>query len=239
MIRDGERPYEDILMYLPRRSVQEFAKGRMIYDAQYPATALYVVILGRVKISTTSDDGGQTVSRIVRTEGLFGESSLITPSRCGESAMALDNGTVMSWTRNEVEQQADREPRLGIALAQYFIHQSLELQDRIESMATRNTPERVTLALLQLATNLGSPLPDGYLRIAPPPRYTIAEFVSTSREIVTFQMNRLRRLGLIRYSRKYIDVYAQAMCENLRRQSVDIPYDAAEKIPAYDRAAGD
>jgi CRP/FNR family transcriptional regulator, cyclic AMP receptor protein len=236
MIRDRERPYEDILMYLPRRGVQEFAKGRIIYDAQEPATALYVVILGRVKLSTTADDGGQTVSRIVRTEGLFGESSLITPSHCGESAMALDNVTVMSWTRNEVEQQVDREPRLGIGLAQYFVYQCLELQDRIESMATRNTPERVSLALLQLAANLGSPLPDGYLRIASLPHYTIAEFVGTSREIVTFQMNRLRRLSLIRYSRKHIDVYAQAMRENLRSKSVDVPY-AAEKIQAYDRTA--
>jgi hypothetical protein len=31
-------------------------------------------------------------------------------------------------------------------------------------------------------------------------------------------MNRLRRLGLVRYSRKHIDVYPLAMRENLRGQ---------------------
>ena len=84
-------PYEDPLTYLPRKAVQEFAKGRIIYDAQKPATDLYVVILGRVKITTTADDGGQTVGRIVRTEGLFGESSLIGPAPRSEMAVALDN----------------------------------------------------------------------------------------------------------------------------------------------------
>jgi CRP/FNR family cyclic AMP-dependent transcriptional regulator len=221
-------PYEDPLTYLPRKAVQEFAKGRIIYDAQRPATDLYVVILGRVKITTTADDGGQTVGRIVRTEGLFGESSLIGPLPRNEMAVALDSASLMSWSRNEIEQQVEREPHLGIALSQYLVRECLELQDRIESMAVHKTPERVTLALLQLATDLGSPMPDGSLRVASLTHNTIAEFVGTSREIVTFQMNRLRRLGLVRYSRKHIDVYALAMRENLREQGISIPRGAEE-----------
>jgi CRP/FNR family transcriptional regulator len=216
-------PYEDPLTYLPRKSVQEFAKSRVIYDDQQPASCLYLVILGRVKIGTTANDGGQTVGRIVRREGLFGESSLIGPANRSESAVALDNVTLMAWSRNEIEQQVDREPRLGIALWQYLVRQCLDLQDRIESMAVHKTPERVMLALLQLAADLGSPMPDGSFRIASLTHHTISEFVGTSREIVTFQMNRLRRMGLVRYSRKHIDVYAQALRENLRQQGVSIP----------------
>ena len=187
--------HEDPLTYLPRKAVQEYAKNRIIYDVQNPATNLYLVILGRVKIGTTANDGGQTVGRIVRREGLFGESSLIGPLNRSESAMALDTVTLMSWSRNEIEQQVEREPRLGIALAQYLVRQCLDLQDRIESMAVHKTPERVMLALLQLAADLGSPMPDGSFRIASLTHHTISEFVGTSREIVTFQMNRLRRMG--------------------------------------------
>ena len=55
--------YEDPLTYLPRKPVQEYAKGRVIYDAQHPPSDLYVVILGRVKISNTAEDGCQTVGR--------------------------------------------------------------------------------------------------------------------------------------------------------------------------------
>jgi len=50
------------------------------------------------------------------------------------------------------------EPRrkLGIALAQYLVRQCLDLQDRIESMAVHKTPERVMLALLQLAAPISA-----------------------------------------------------------------------------------
>jgi len=212
--------YEDPLTYLPRKAVQEFAKGRIIYNAQNPAMDLYVVILGRVKISTDPGSGVHNVCRIVRTEGLFGESSLIGAFPRAESAVALDNATLMSWSRAEIEQQVEREPRLGIALAQYLARECLELQDRIESMAVHKTPERVYLALLQLAADLGAPMPDGSLRIASLTHHTIAEFVGTSREIVTFQMNQLRRKGLLRYSRKHIDVYTEAIRENLRQQGI-------------------
>jgi CRP/FNR family cyclic AMP-dependent transcriptional regulator len=227
--------FEDPLTYLPRKAVQEFAKSRVIYDDEHPATGLYLVILGRVKIGATANDGGQTVGRIVRREGLFGESSLIGPVNRSETAIALDNVTLMSWSRNEIEQQVEREPHLGIALWQYLVRQCLDLQDRIESMAVHKTPERVMLALLQLAAELGSPMPDGSLRVASLTHHTIAEFVGTSREIVTFQMNRMRRIGLVRYSRKHIDVYAQALRENLRQQGVSIPRGAKGAVQVVAR----
>jgi CRP-like cAMP-binding protein len=215
--------FEDPLTYLPRKPVQEFAKHRIIYDEQQPCDSLYVVILGRVKITTTADEGFETIGRIVNAEGLFGESALVgAPSRT-ESAVALDNVSVMSWTRAEIEQHIDREPRLGIALSQYLVRQCIELQDRIESMAMYKTPERVMLALVQLAHSLGSPTGDGAIRIASLTHHTIAEYVGTSREIITFQMNRLRRIGMLRYSRKSIDIFTAPMLEALRSQGVNIP----------------
>jgi CRP/FNR family transcriptional regulator len=215
--------YEDPLTHLPHRPVQQYAKNRIIYDVQHPGTDLYLVILGRVKISTAANEGGQRVGRIVRSDGLFGESSLIGPVNPAESAIALDNVALMSWSRNEIEEQVEREPRLGLALTQYLVRECLDLQDRIESMAVRKTPERVMLALLQLAADLGSPMPDGSINVASLTHDTIAEFVGTSREIVTVQMNRLRRMGLVRYSRKHIDIYAQALRENLRQQGISVP----------------
>jgi CRP/FNR family transcriptional regulator, cyclic AMP receptor protein len=211
------------LAYLPRKAVEFCAKGRIIYDMQHPPSAIFVVIQGRVKVSSTANDGCETVGRIVRAEGLLGESCLLGHSSRNEVAMALDDVTLMSWSCAEIEQQVEREPGLGIALFQCFVREGLELQDRVESMAIYKTPERVMLALLQLAAELGTLTPDGGTRMVALPHHTIAEFVGTSREIVTFQMNRLRRLGLIRYSRKYMDIYMHAMRETLNSQGITIP----------------
>jgi CRP-like cAMP-binding protein len=212
--------FEDPLMYLPRRRIEEYAKNCSIYNSERPSAALFVLILGRVKIANTAGDGCETVGRIVRAEGIFGESCLVGGLNGNETATALDNVALMSWNRDEIEQQVEREPRLGMALSQHLVRQCLELQDRIESIATHSTPDRVTLALLQLAADLGTAMPEGTTRVVSLTHQTIAEFVGTSREMVTWQMNRLRRLGLIRYSRKHIDVYVPAMHENLKQQGI-------------------
>jgi CRP-like cAMP-binding protein len=217
---EGAVGFEDPLNYLPRKPIQEFGKRRVIYDQQQPCAGLYVVILGRVKVTSTAGDGFETIGRVVCPEGLFGESALIGAEMRSESAVALENASVMCWLRSEIEQQIEREPRLGVALSQYLVRQCIELQDRIESMAVHKTPERVMLALLQLAASAGTPMVDGSTRIGSLTHHTIAEYVGTSREIVTFQMNRLRRMGLLRYSRKFIDIQAPAMQQTLREQGV-------------------
>jgi CRP/FNR family cyclic AMP-dependent transcriptional regulator len=217
---DTELSYEDPLIYLPRKPIQEFARRRVIYDQQQPCVGLYVVMLGRVKVTNIADDGFVTVARLVCSEGLFGESALVGADGGAESAVALDDASIMCWTRTEIEQQIDREPRLGIALSQFLVRQCIELQDRIESMAVYKTPERVMLALLQLGASVGTPMDDGSTRIGSLTHHTIAEYVGTSREIVTFQMNRLRRIGLLRYSRKHIDIYREPIEQKLKEQGI-------------------
>ena len=218
--------WEDPLTYLARKPTQDFAKGRVIYSPDRPADRLFLLVRGRVKINTTRDDGYETIGRLISPEGLFGEAILIG-GRATESAITLDATTVMSWTRDEIEHQTEREPRLGLALAQYLVRQCIGLQERIESMAVHKTPERVMVALIQLADQMGTGEADGAVRLPSLTHRTIAEYIGTSREIVTYQMNRLRRLGMIRYSRRYIEVVTPAIIQALREQGIQVPWQEA------------
>jgi CRP-like cAMP-binding protein len=181
-----------------------------------------------VKIVNHADDGDLTTARIVPTEGLFGERCLVGASAPRESAIALDNVTVMAWSRDDIERYIGEEPRLGIALAQFMVRQCVSLQDRIESMAMHKTRDRVMLALLQLGRELGSSTPDGAMRVGNLTHHTIAEFVGTSREIVSVQMNRLRRLGLIGYSRRHLDIYVTDLRDYIQREGISLPQAAEE-----------
>jgi CRP/FNR family transcriptional regulator len=208
-------PQEDPLTYLPRKPPEAVPKGAVIYLSG-SVERVYLVVTGRVKISITTREGKQVISRIVPAEGLFGEACLVgTPIR-RESATALDSVTLMSWTRSEVERQVEDEPRFGVALSQYVLRQSRELADRIETMATLKTPERVIAALLQLSASLGRKRADGVVRMDGLTHQTVSEYVGTSREIVTYQMTRLRSLGLVRYSRKFIDIDVNGLENELR-----------------------
>jgi len=49
------------------------------------------------------------------------------------------------------------------------------------------------------------------VRMAPFTHELLAQYVGTSREIVTYYMNQFRRRGYLRYSRKGITLYRDAL----------------------------
>jgi len=211
------RRTEDALVYLPHKSVVEYRRGQVIYDEGQPSNGIYLVVRGRVKTSVPMDGGNQTVVEIFSAEDFFGESGLLDLPQRGESAAALESAALMCWTTAEIEEQVDRQPKLGLALIQMLVERCLDFEERLQSFALDKTPERIMRALVRFANRFGTRAEDGASRIPPMTHQLISEYVGTSREIVTFQMNRLRQEGFIRYSRKGIDVYTEPLADHLRR----------------------
>ncbi len=219
-LRNGLEFEEHPSAYLRRAPVQLIRKKRALYDPQHPCARLYMVIAGRVKVTTAAENGNPASVRFVCAEGLFGECSLIGSSSHNETAVAIDNVAVMSWTREEIEHQIERNPRLGVVLIQFQTLRCMQLQDRINERILHTTRQRVMLALLHLAEDAGLYRAGGVMRIEPLTQTTIAEYVGTSREVVTAQMNRLRRKGAVRYSRRFIEIELEVLKHELARSGV-------------------
>jgi CRP/FNR family transcriptional regulator, cyclic AMP receptor protein len=226
------REMEDALMYLPRKSVTSFRKAQVILDEHHPSEGLSLVVQGRVKVSIPIHDGSETVVDIFSTDDFFGESALLRIARHPERAVALDSVSLMSWSSKEIEEHAEKQPKLGIALLQMLVKRGLDYQARLQSFALDKTPERVIRSLLRFADRLGSQTEEGAISIPPLTHQVISEYVGTSREIITFQMNQLRQKGFLRYSRKGIHVYAEALSEYLRTQE-------QQRSPEWSAAATD
>jgi CRP-like cAMP-binding protein len=77
----------------------------------------------------------------------------------------------------------------------------------------------VARSLLRFAGRVGVPQNDGSVRIPPLTHKAIAEYVGTSREIVTSQMNLLRQRGCLTYSRKGINIYPDPLREYLQGEA--------------------
>jgi CRP/FNR family transcriptional regulator len=213
--------YQDAVTSLPRKPLQEFARKHTIYGPGQPCTQLYLVRSGRVAITSSIDGGAPSISRIVGPGGIFGEALLVGEPNPTESAVVLDQARMMAWGRLEIEQHISRDPLLGLSLMRHFVQRCAELNARVEALAFRKTPERVMLGLMQLAETLGTPN-NGGVRLAPLTHQAIAEYVGTSREIVTSHMTELRRAGLVQYSRKFIEVNVSAMRDTLHEQGIEL-----------------
>ena len=203
---------EDALEYLPCTTPVSYDKGQTVYGGAEQSAGLYVVLQGRVKVWRAASDGIATILGIYGNEQIFGESCLIGGAP-DEFATALERTQLMTWPTAMVEEQIAKSPRLGVALMQTLVARGVVLKDRIRNIAAEKTPARVALALLSLAREQGGRTEDGSLRFPALTHQAISELVGTSREIVTAEMGKLRRLRLVEYSRRGIQVYCDALQE--------------------------
>lgn len=211
------KPLEDPLAHLPCSVVIQYKKGQIIYAEEQPATDLYLVLDGKVKVSRLADNGRPVVVDIYRTDEFFGESALLSLPHRGEQAVAMVHTKVMMWSGAAIEDITTRRPRLGLALLQILTRRGIELEHRIASFAVDNIARRLARALIRFCGRMGTVQPDGSMGMPPLTHEFLAEYVGTSREIVTHYMNEFRRQGYLRYSRRGITLQRDIFKEWLRQ----------------------
>jgi len=157
-----------------------------------------------VRVSRLARHGDQLVVDFYRTDDLFGDLGLLNPGTTDEQAVPHHKATLMSWSTEEVQEIVLRRPELGIALLQTFGRASRGLVDRIESLSCEPIESRLARALLRFSERIGIKQPDGSVLMEPITHELIAQYVGTSREVVTCHMTQFRRRGFVQYSRKMI-----------------------------------
>ena len=210
----------DPLHHLQKSQISKYSKGDVIYEATSTAQPrLYLVLSGRVQVFHTDHGGQNVLLQLVEPEGFFGETGLWAAApMIGQSAVAATQCEIMSWAAQDVEAQIMREPALGLALIEELCSRCSTLRERIFALSVLPNRARLMVALLQLADTIGEETETGAIRLRGLTHQLIADYTGTSREIVTMELNRLRRRAAIGYARAYIDLYKDALAAELAEE---------------------
>jgi CRP/FNR family transcriptional regulator len=212
-----QKALEDPLAFLPCSIIAEYKKGQLIYDQDQPSTNIYLVIEGKVKVSRMGDDGRQVVVDLYQPDEFFGESALLNLPHRSEQAAALDRTRLMAWSAAEIEDMVEKRPRLAVALLQILATRLIDFTQRIESLSVDNIARRLARSLIRFADREGTHGDNGSARMAPLTHELLAQYVGTSREIVTHYMNQFRKAGYLDYSRRGIVLDRNALGEWLQQ----------------------
>ena len=227
---------EDPLSHLPCSTILGFRKKQVIFTQGEPSASIYLVISGKVKVSRLGEGVSEAVLDIYQADEFFGESALIGAPH-SETAVALDETQVMSWTASELERIAAERPKLAIALLQLVVQRSAEFGSRIESFATETIQRRLARALIRFSDRFGHGTGDGAVQMMPLTHELLSMYLGTSREIATHFLNQFRRGGYVRYSRREMVVYADALKQWLKEESGKRTITGAKLAQAYTGAA--
>ena len=161
-----------------------------------PSDDVFFITLGEVRVTIYSSVGKAVSFRELTAGEIFGEFPAIDGGPRSASVEARTNCVIASMTGAKFRDLLGSEQGLAVALLPRLVRTIRALTTRVYEFSTLAVNNRIQAELLRLASLGGK---DGKgARIAPAPTHAeIASRVSTHREAVTRELNRLAKEGVI------------------------------------------
>ena len=141
---------------LSRATLRRAARNSLILRRGDPSTGLAIILVGRVRISVTSETGKEVTLAVLGPEEVLGEMSVLDGGECSADATALEDCVLLTVERERLirllRSNADLCLRLMAALCGRLRRSNVMLED----MTSLDLPSRLAKLLLRLARDYGS-----------------------------------------------------------------------------------
>jgi CRP-like cAMP-binding protein len=177
-------------------SWQHYKPGDPIVDYLDTSDDVFFVTHGEVCVTIYSLSGKAVSFRNLEHGAIFGEYAAINGGPRCASVVAKTDCLIASMPASAFRKVLQREPLVAQALIRELVSNVRSLTKRVYEFSTLAVNNRIQAELLRLASL--APREGKSARLVPPPTHAeIASRVSTHREAVTRELNRLSRIGLI------------------------------------------
>lgn len=193
-----------ILSVLTRKSHIVCHKGALLFRQGDPASEIFYIEAGEVKLTRTSSTGREVIVAILGRGDFAGEGVLLGRDLRATNARCLTRTSAWRIDREYLLQLIRTQREFACALIGYLLTRNERYQDDLADALFNSTEKRLARALLLLAHFGGSGEP--LASVPAVSQATLAQLLGTSRERVSTLMNRFRRMGFIEYSRTHLTV---------------------------------
>jgi CRP-like cAMP-binding protein len=180
-----------------------------------PASQVYVVASGRLKVATTSTEGDEVLFAIMDEGEVVGDLPMLTGGRRTASVVALEPSELVAISRRDFLRYLREHPEAAIELMVVLAERLVRISEFAEDVLFLSLPARLAKKLLNLAERYGAETPEG-LRIGIKlSQGELADLVGTSRESVNKQMQAWRKEGVVEMEHGEIVVHDAPRLEQL------------------------
>jgi len=121
--------------------VKTFAPRERIYKAGDPGAQAYVLVSGRVQVTTVDEDHQEVIVDEPGQGDFFGFASMLEQTPHQTSAFALEECVCLEVSRDDITVLLERKPHAGMDLLTTLGHQLHATQQLVRLRATRNANE--------------------------------------------------------------------------------------------------
>jgi CRP-like cAMP-binding protein len=180
----------------------QFNKGEYLYMPGDPSNAVFFLKEGRVKIIHLLEDGKEFTLAILEPGEVFGELALAGEYTRESAALAMGEVLVCTVDGAFFERFLNKRPDLSYKLTKIIGFRRREIEIRLADLAFKGVPSRIARLLLRLAEQYGTADNNGLKLKIRLGHQDIANLIGASRETVTLTLNRLRKEGILDFTRR-------------------------------------
>lgn len=198
---------------------RRYPHGATIFSEGDPGDAMFIVTEGLVNLVSVSDKGAETILHILKPDQIFGE-LFFAEERRAFDAVASTDVLVMIISRKRFEEILASFPGIARNFIRLLSRRLVRVERGLAGFGHTWSYHRLGRVLLQLSTEHGLPRPGG---IMIPLRLThedLAKLIGTTRETVTTQINRFKRLGLLKREGSHFVVDTDLLAKFLSPEDV-------------------
>jgi CRP-like cAMP-binding protein len=175
---------------------RNYEAGKRIISRNADDRDVYMLVSGRVRITTYSQGGRQVTFRDIAAGDVFGEVAALDEKPRSADVIALDGALLASMSPPVFRRLLAEEPLVGARLMTRLAALVRSLSDRVIDLSTLGVQNRIHAEILRLARAAG--VERNRARLEPGPKHAdIASQVSTYREQVTRELSALARAGIL------------------------------------------
>lgn len=203
----NERELHTLLPSTVRRC---FRRDELIFLQGEKGDSLFIILSGKVKVISQSDDGKEVILAILGKDEIFGEMALLDGrARCA-TVIALADTETLVLSEDHFRMLFITIPDFFMKIVRLFLFRIRSANSQIEHLAFCSVRERLIRMLLFWAEERGVKSPAGISFALPHSKTDISSLIGTSRESVSRTLKELVELGLIQIERREILIKSTA-----------------------------
>jgi CRP/FNR family transcriptional regulator, cyclic AMP receptor protein len=178
--------------------VASYRDKQNIYTQGAPASTLFYIQKGGVRLSTRRNNRPAAVTAILGVGDFFGELCLADYPLRMCTAVALTASTIRTIKKAKMIQMLHKKNKTSVSLLAHLLSSIKNYRDHVADLLTSSAEQRLAHVLLRLA-HWGKNGRTG-VEIPVLSDKVLAKMVGTTRSRVNVFMNRFRKRGFISYS---------------------------------------
>ncbi len=174
-----------------------YEKGSYVFLQGEPATLLFVIKAGRVKLVKTDDDGTEILVDIRKAGDFIGETFLSEEADYPLTAECMEDSLLCGFTKERFERLVRENPNVGLQIMRTMSERISWLTSRVGSMSSTHLEERLYAVLTTVAREHGTKTEGGLVIEFPLTHEELSFLVGAHRVSVTKALKSLRASGKV------------------------------------------